>query len=139
MIMMMMNHHCVTCASLALYLRGPMFDLRGRSCNTSCHQWCSEFDRSKRPGIMPDIDTYNGFFSDSVKPNALYKFRELNQGGPAFWRRAMDYAGEPPPEEQVSTQKEHHLQKVGSQRATPLAEAKVKPNALHCDAQVSRT
>ena len=32
--MMMMNHHCVTCASLALYLRGPMFDLRGRSCNT---------------------------------------------------------------------------------------------------------
>ena len=34
MMMTMMNHHCVTCASLALYLRSPMFDLRGRSCNT---------------------------------------------------------------------------------------------------------
>ena len=54
-----------------------------------------------------------------MKPNALYKFRELNQGGPAFWRRAMDYAGEPPPEEQMSTQKEHHHQKVGSQRVKP--------------------
>ena len=89
---------------------------------------------------MPDIDTYNGFFPTQVKPNALYKFRELNQGGPAFWRRAMDYAGEPPPEEQMSTQKEHHHQKVGSQRATPLSRGQGEAErAPHCDAQVSRT
>ena len=35
----------------------------------------------------------------------------------------MDYAGEPPLEEQMSTQKEHHRR--------PSAEAEVKPNVLH--------
>ena len=47
------------------------------------------------------------------------KNRELNQGGPAFWRRAMDYAGEPPPEEQMSrlTKGEALKQESHSRRA----------------------
>ena len=70
-------------ASLALHLRftcaAPCLTCAAapatHSCPSNSKRRCSEFDRSKTTGIMPYIDTYNGFFWThlSCSPSRIHR------------------------------------------------------------------